>query len=118
MDNSTSPIILFDGVCNLCNASVQFVIERDPKAIFHFAALQSDFGQAIVAKNAINTEGGESVILVENGNIYDRSTAALRIANRMQYGFHVRGPSQWHKGHAGWRLTAPAPVQTVPITYA
>ena len=43
---------------------------------------------------------------------------ALRIANRMQYGFHVRGPSQWQKGHAGWRLTAPAPVQTVPITYA
>jgi predicted DCC family thiol-disulfide oxidoreductase YuxK len=89
MDNSTSPIILFDGVCNLCNASVQFVIERDPTAIFRFAALQSDFGQAIVAKNAINTEGGESVILVENGQIYDRSTAALRIAKRLSGGIKL-----------------------------
>lgn len=43
---------------------------------------------------------------------------AVRIANRMQYGFHVRGPSQWQKGAAGWRLTAPEAVQIVPITYA
>ncbi len=43
---------------------------------------------------------------------------AVRVANRLQYGFHVRGPSQWQKGAAGWRLTPPEPVQTVPITYA
>ena len=89
MDNSTSPIILFDGVCNLCNASVQFVIEHDPKAVFRFAALQSDFGQAIVAKNTLNTEGGDTVILVENGSIYDRSTAALRIAKRLSGGIKL-----------------------------
>lgn len=43
---------------------------------------------------------------------------AVRVANRMHYGFHVRGPSQWQKAAAGWRLTPPEPVQTVPITYA
>lgn len=84
--NDSSPIILFDGVCNLCNASVQFIIERDPTAVFRFSALQSDFGQSILAKNAVNTEGGDSVILVEGGKIYDRSTAALRIARRLSGG--------------------------------
>jgi predicted DCC family thiol-disulfide oxidoreductase YuxK len=85
-----SPIILFDGVCNLCNASVQFVIERDPTAIFRFAALQSDFGQAILAKNGVYTEGSplalNSIVLVENGQLYDKSTAALRIAKRLSGG--------------------------------
>ena len=84
-----SPIILFDGVCNLCNASVQFIIERDPTAIFRFTALQSDFGQSILAKNSVNTEGGDSVILVENGQVYDRSTAALRIARRLSGGIKL-----------------------------
>ncbi len=87
-----SPIILFDGVCNLCNASVQFIIERDPTAIFQFASLQSEAGQAILAKNALNAalnndaSAEDSVILVENGHIYDRSTAALRIARRLSGG--------------------------------
>jgi predicted DCC family thiol-disulfide oxidoreductase YuxK len=84
-----SPIILFDGVCNLCNASVQFIIERDPTAVFRFAALQSDFGQSVLAKNAVNMEGGDSVILVENGRVYDRSTAALRIARRLSGGIKL-----------------------------
>jgi predicted DCC family thiol-disulfide oxidoreductase YuxK len=87
--NDSSPVILFDGVCNLCNASVQFVIERDPTANFRFAALQSDFGQEILAKNAVNTEGGDSVILVENGQVYDRSTAALLIAKRLSGGIKL-----------------------------
>jgi predicted DCC family thiol-disulfide oxidoreductase YuxK len=84
-----SPVILFDGVCNLCNTAVQFVIERDPTAVFRFAALQSDFGQGILAKNAINTEGGDTMILVENGQVYDRSTAALRIAKRLSGGIKL-----------------------------
>ena len=87
--NDSSPVILFDGVCNLCNTAVQFVIERDPTAIFRFAALQSDFGQDILAKNAVNTEGGDTMILVENGHVYDRSTAALRIAKRLSGGIKL-----------------------------
>jgi predicted DCC family thiol-disulfide oxidoreductase YuxK len=87
-----APIILFDGVCNLCNASVQFIIERDPTAVFRFASLQSNAGQAILAENALNAalkneaSAEDSVILVENGKVYDRSTAALRIARRLSGG--------------------------------
>lgn len=89
------PIILFDGVCNLCNASVQFIIERDPTAIFRFASLQSNAGQAILAENALDlalkndASAEDSVILVENGKIYDRSTAALRIARRLSGGMKL-----------------------------
>ena len=83
MTDISSPIILFDGVCNLCNVAVQFAIERDPKAIFRFASLQSDFGQSILAQNVVDTEGGGTIILLENGKVYDRSTAALRVARRL-----------------------------------
>ena len=83
MTDISSPIILFDGVCNLCNGAVQFAIERDPTAIFRFASLQSDFGQSILAQNVVDTEGGGTIILLENGKAYDRSTAALRVARRL-----------------------------------
>ena len=83
MTDISSPIILFDGVCNLCNVAVQFAIERDPKAIFRFASLQSDFGQSILAQNVVDTEGGDTIVLLENGKVYDRSTAALRIARQL-----------------------------------
>ena len=83
MTDISSPIILFDGVCNLCNGAVQFAIERDPTAIFRFASLQSDFGQSILTQNVVNTEGGGTIILLENGKVYDRSTAALRVARQL-----------------------------------
>jgi predicted DCC family thiol-disulfide oxidoreductase YuxK len=79
-------VILFDGVCNLCNGAVQFAIERDPTAIFRFASLQSDFGQSVLAQNVVDTEGGDTIILLEDGKVYDRSTAALRIARRLSGG--------------------------------
>lgn len=77
--NSKS-IILFDGVCNLCNTSVNFVIDRDSRDRFLFAALQSDF-----AKNRLQELGYydftlSSVLLVEGERVYKESTAALRIA--------------------------------------
>lgn len=72
--------VLFDGVCNLCNASINFIIDRDPKAYFRFAALQSD-----AAKQLGETVTGDpdSIILIEDGKRYDKSTAALRIARRL-----------------------------------
>ena len=77
-------IILFDGVCNLCNASVQFIIERDPTAIFRFAALQSDAGQALLAKSGLTPPTDEaaldSVLLLSGGQLYSHSSAVLRIA--------------------------------------
>ncbi len=76
-------IILFDGVCNFCNASVNFVMDRDPKFRFKFAALQSDFAKDRLTKAGLNAEEYTSVVLIEEDKIYTRSTAALRIAKQM-----------------------------------
>ncbi len=76
-----STIVLFDGVCNLCNAAVNFIIDRDPRAVFHFAPLQSDIGQALTRQWHLEHE--DTIVLVEDGRCYVRSTAALRIARRL-----------------------------------
>lgn len=76
-------IVLFDGVCNFCNASVNFVIEHDKVGYFKFAPLQSAIGEELVAKHGINTEDTDSVIVVENDRAYTHSSAALRIAKRL-----------------------------------
>ena len=78
-------IVLFDGICNLCNASVQFIIEHDKKNAFQFSSLQSDFGQEILSKNHLNTTDFDSVLLVDNNQIFDRSDAALRIAKELDF---------------------------------
>jgi predicted DCC family thiol-disulfide oxidoreductase YuxK len=83
--NPGKPIILFDGVCNLCNAAVNFVIDRDPDGIFYFAALQSDCAREILEKHQIGLELN-TIVLIEDGQVYDRSTAALRITR------HLSGP--------------------------
>ncbi len=74
-------IILFDGVCNLCNGAVLFVIKRDKKDTFRYAALQSDIGQKLTKERGIDTEKVDSIILIEPGvAYYTKSTAALKIA--------------------------------------
>ncbi|MGH7773096.1 MAG: thiol-disulfide oxidoreductase DCC family protein [Candidatus Binatia bacterium] len=78
-----SSIILFDGVCNLCNASVQFIIERDPKAHFRFAALQSPIGQRLSEQHGLSPQTMETMVLVEGTSIFTKSDAALRIAKRL-----------------------------------
>lgn len=78
---SGKKIILFDGVCNLCNSSVQFVIKRDKKDLFRYAALQSEVGQQLVAERHIDTCQVDSIILIEPGvAYYTKSDAALEIA--------------------------------------
>ncbi len=76
-------ILLFDGVCNLCNNSVNFIIDHDPKGHFKFAALQSDFGQKKLSELGYNTESFDSLVLLSNGKAYKKSSAALRIARRL-----------------------------------
>ena len=77
-------IILFDGVCNLCNSSVQFVIARDKKDLFRFVALQSDLGRTIVKHIGIDIKNTDSIILYEPGiAYYYKSTAALKIAKSL-----------------------------------
>ena len=78
------PIILFDGVCNFCNSSVDFVIARDPKGIFRLGALQSEEAKPYLEKYEIDPDDLSSMALIEDGKLYRRSTAALRIARRLK----------------------------------
>ncbi len=77
-------LLLFDGVCNLCNSSVQFILLRDKKDRFRFASLQSDYGQNLLREHNLPTETFNSLVLVENGKVYKKSTAALRIARKLK----------------------------------
>jgi predicted DCC family thiol-disulfide oxidoreductase YuxK len=76
-------ILLFDGVCNLCNGSVQFVIKRDPKGKFLYAPLQSEVGQALLEKYGLPIETMNSVVLVENGNVFTKSDAPLQVSRSL-----------------------------------
>jgi predicted DCC family thiol-disulfide oxidoreductase YuxK len=79
-----SAVVLFDGVCNLCNSTVNFIIDRDPASYFRFAALQSSQAAELLAPLGQAPEGEpQSIFLVEDGKLYQRSTAALKIARRM-----------------------------------
>jgi predicted DCC family thiol-disulfide oxidoreductase YuxK len=75
-----APLILFDGDCNLCNSSVQFVLRRDPKARFRFASLQSAVGRARLAEAAPGVALPDSIVLLHRGRLRTRSSAALAIA--------------------------------------
>lgn len=72
-------IILFDGVCNLCDSSVQFVIKHDTKDVFRFVPLQSELGQKIINHIGISASAIDSTILYENGNEYYKAQAAFKI---------------------------------------
>src|SRR5580704_442154 len=81
MSSSASAVVLFDGVCNLCNGAVQFILLRDPGARFQFAALQSE-----TARRLLGTASSlESVALVEGGRVFRKSAAALRIARKLRF---------------------------------
>ena len=73
-------IILFDGLCNLCNGAVTYIIKRDKKNIFKFAALQSDIGKELTAKLKIDTAKVDSIILIDGDRHYEKSAAALFIS--------------------------------------
>lgn len=76
-------IILFDGECNLCNHSVRFIIKHDPKGLFHFASLQSATGQHLTEKRQQPDSDLSSVIYIEDGKYYTRSTAILQILKKI-----------------------------------
>ena len=87
--NPNIPILLFDGVCNLCHHAVQFVIRHEKKPTIHFASLQSELGQSYIEKTHLPKEGLKSLIFVENGKIYTHSTAALKM------GRYLKAPWSW-----------------------
>ena len=76
-------VILFDGVCNLCNGFVQFVIRNDRKGKFKFASLQSEFSQRELSTWNIDHQQISTVILLDGGRIYSKSTAALKIFRKL-----------------------------------
>lgn len=81
--NKGHKIILFDGVCNLCNGVVTYIIKRDKKNVFKFAALQSEIGAQLIAKFNIDTEKVDSIILIDGEKQYEKSSAALHIAKHL-----------------------------------
>jgi len=89
------PVILFDGVCNLCNGFVQFVIRRDPEAVFKFAPLQGETGKRLRSKFGLDKAELKTIILIKNDKLYTRSTAALEITKNLKstlkilYGFII-----------------------------
>lgn len=76
-------VILFDGVCNLCSSSVDFILDHDPEGHFVFASLQSEAGKQILSQYGLSTESFDSVVLVKNGKVYQKSRAALEIAGKL-----------------------------------
>lgn len=76
-------MVLFDGVCNFCNSSVNFIIERDKAGYFKFAPLQSEIGEELIAKYGIDTSETDSVVLIDEGKAFTHSTAALKIAKKL-----------------------------------
>ena len=81
-------IILFDGVCNLCNAAVQFVIRRDRSAKFQFASLQGSAGQELLKLHRLPLNDLHSFVYIENGKAYTKSTGALRVCKQLS-GFSI-----------------------------
>ncbi|MBD7983959.1 thiol-disulfide oxidoreductase DCC family protein [Sporosarcina sp. Sa2YVA2] len=81
-------IVLFDGECNFCNSSVQFIIKRDPAAHFMFTSLQSEAGQKY-AKQYHIPDDVDSIVLIEKGKAYTKSSAALHIAKKLDGLWHL-----------------------------
>ncbi len=96
-------MIFFDGVCNLCNGFVQFIIKRDLKDVFRFGSLQSENVQEILKGVHANALDLTTVVLLENGNAYTESDAILRIVKHL---------------HAGWRLFSVFIIVPKPIRNA
>lgn len=78
------PLILFDGVCNLCDGAVQFIIKNDPKGYFYFASLQSEKGQTLLKELGMNTADFDTMIFIEDGKVHTKSTGILKILRRFK----------------------------------
>ena len=84
-NSPTRQLILFDGVCNLCNRFVQFVIERDPGATFQFGALQSPAARRILQRHDAPDPLPDTIVFVADGRVSTRSSAVLRIARGLRF---------------------------------
>lgn len=77
------PVLLFDGVCNLCNGTVRWLIEHDPEGQFRFASLQSEAAAALLAETGLGESYFDSLVLVDGGDYFAKSEAVLEVARRL-----------------------------------
>ncbi len=82
-NQTNNPIVLFDGVCNLCNSTVLWIIKHDPKRQFRFASLQGDYGQQVLKQFHLPPDALNSFILLKDNQIYTKSTGALKVAKAL-----------------------------------
>ena len=82
-------IVLFDGTCAFCEGSVKFIARRDPAGYFRFGASQTPQAAAMLAAHGVHRESARSLVLIETGAVYLRSTASLRIARRLVWPWHM-----------------------------
>jgi predicted DCC family thiol-disulfide oxidoreductase YuxK len=85
LNNPDLPIIIFDGYCNLCSSTVQFILKRDKKRIFRFVAMQSDKIILFKEKYSLDLEIPETVILIDGDKVFKRSEAVLRILKKLHF---------------------------------
>lgn len=78
-------IVLFDGTCAFCEGAVKFIATRDPQGYFKFGASQTPAAEKLLAQHQVSRDSARSIILIDNGEIYLRSTATLRIARKLTW---------------------------------
>jgi predicted DCC family thiol-disulfide oxidoreductase YuxK len=83
-DIKQEKVILFDGVCNLCNSSVSFILKQERRPIFKFASIQSEAGRELLKGYGLPVDYAQTVILIDNGNMFLGSTAALKIGQTLK----------------------------------
>jgi predicted DCC family thiol-disulfide oxidoreductase YuxK len=88
-DSESHPIVLFDGVCNFCDASVNWIIAHERKALLRFAALQSPAGERLQREYGLDPTALDTLVLIEAGRTYRKSGAALRIMRRLRWPWPV-----------------------------
>lgn len=84
-------VVLFDGVCNVCESSAQFIIRHDPEGKIKMASLQSEVGQQLLAWAGLPREDFDTMVFIEGGRAWLRSTAALRVARHLRSPWHLLG---------------------------
>lgn len=82
-------VVIFDGVCNFCNATVNFLLQKDKEGVLRFAANQSETGQGLLHDNGIYTENIETIYFYDEGKLYDKSSAALHIAKNLPFPWKI-----------------------------
>ena len=92
MENHPHPVVIFDGVCNFCNSSVNFIMDRDRQGQIRYTPNQSDSGRDLLTQHGRNPDEVETLYLIEDGKLYDQSSAVLRISRYLRF--------PWNLGYA------------------